>query len=275
MSNVVVKTKNAAALFLCKKIHDFKDALDEQTAEIKNVKSKRIMTIVTACVLITAVVVCYFTLGKKLVLFIEDRAAFKAWLGSFGKWGRIIFVAIRALQTVIKIIPGEPLEIAAGYAFGTWGGLFYCSFGTLLGSFVIIALTKKFGMKLVELFVPKKTINSMGFLQNKKNLNITLLIIYLIPSTPKDIITYLICLTDENIFVFLLITTFARIPSIITSTWCGSALQSENYLVAAAVFACTAACGIGGASIYAKISGKKKQHENENAQDSIELSELE
>lgn len=241
------------------KILDMKETLNESALEIKNVKSKRMAVIAASVFMLTALVVCYFTLGKKLVLFIEDRNAFNAWLDGFGVWGKVVFVMIRAVQTVVKIIPGEPLEIAAGYAYGIWGGMLYCLLGSFLGSLVIIALTKKFGMKLVSLFVPKKKIDSLAFLQNKKNLNVTLFIIYLIPSTPKDIITYLISLTDENIALFLLITTIGRIPSVITSTWCGSAIESENFLLAAIVFIATAVLGVGGACIYSRISAKNKE----------------
>lgn len=259
MTEMTLKKESRLRAFCEAKIIACRNTLNETAAEIKNVKSKRIAVITLSCVMLTTVLVCYFTLGQKLVLFVEDRAAFNAWLDSFGVWGKVVFVTLRAVQTVVKIIPGEPLEIAAGYLYGIWGGLFYCLFGQFIGSLIIIALTKKFGMKLVELFVPRKKIESLSFLQNKKNLNITLFIIYLIPSTPKDIITYLISLTDENIVLFMVITTIARIPSVITSTWCGSALESENFFLAAAVFIGTAIVGLSGAAIYSRISAKKAE----------------
>lgn len=259
MDDLTVKKQSRLGAFIAAKILDFRNTLNEAAAEIKNVRSKRIAVITISSIMLTTMVICYFTLGQKLVLFVEDREAFNAWIDSFGIWGKVVFVTIRAVQTVVKIIPGEPLEIAAGYLYGIWGGLFYCLFGQFIGSLVIIALTKKFGMKLVELFVPRKKIESLSFLQNKKNLNITLFIIYLIPSTPKDIITYLIALTDENIVLFMVLTTIARIPSVVTSTWCGSALESNNLPLAVAVFVGTAIVGVGSATIYSRISAKKAE----------------
>lgn len=268
MTEAVAKKESALRLFLQKKRDDLKRALEESADGIKNVREKRIAVLTLGSAALLTAVVCYFTLGKKLLLFLEDRAAFKEWLTGFGPFGKAVFVAVRAVQTVVKIIPGEPLEIGAGYAFGTWGGLFYCMLGTFLGSLVIIALTKKFGVKLVELFVPKKKIDSLAFLQNRKNLNATLFIIYLIPSTPKDIITYLICLTDESIPLFLLITMIGRIPSIITSTWCGASLEGEHYLGAAVIFLCTAVVGLGGGALYSRIAaGKTKQKKTPKLRD--------
>ncbi|MGN1418607.1 MAG: TVP38/TMEM64 family protein, partial [Acutalibacteraceae bacterium] len=165
-------------------------------------------------------------------------------------------VTIRALQTVVKFIPAEPLEIGSGYAYGTFGGLFFCSLGTLIGSFIIIGLTKAFGVRVVNVFVSQEKINSLRFLQNKSKLSVTLLIIYLIPGTPKDVITYLIGITDYNIWKFLLITTFARIPSILTSTICGSTLEQKRYWVSALVFIGTAILGLVGLYVYNKYQEK-------------------
>lgn len=239
------------------KLEQIQSSLNDTSSQIRNVKSKRIAVISVLLLCVVICVICCLTFGNRLVVFFEDGEAFKAWIDSFGHKGKIIFVLIRTVQTVIKIIPCEPLEIAAGYAFGTIGGTFYCLLGSFLGSLVIIALTKKFGIKLVELFVSKKKIDSLVFLKNKKNLNITLFIIYLIPSTPKDIIIYLIALTDENIPLFLLITTIGRIPSVITSTWCGSEIEKSNYLLALIIFGATAVLCCIGTFAYRKISDKK------------------
>ena len=72
-------------------------------------RKKQIAVIVAACVVIVALVICYCLFGKKLLAFFEDTDKFKSWLDSFGTTGKIIFVSIRALQTVVKFIPAEPL----------------------------------------------------------------------------------------------------------------------------------------------------------------------
>lgn len=227
----------------------------------KQERRQQIGVIVTTSLFILAFVVCYIKFGSELLAFISDADRFKAWLESYGHLGKIVFVAVRALQTVVKIIPAEPLEIGSGYAFGVWGGLLYCMLGTEIGSFIIVSITKLFGMKAVNLFVSEEKINSLGFLQNKEKLSISLFIIYLIPGTPKDVITYLIGVTDYNIWKFLLLTGVARIPSIITSTICGSLLGERNYWLSAGVFIGTAVLGLIGVKLYTvfekKIAAKK------------------
>lgn len=60
--------------------------------------------------------------GGPLLRFIGDPAQFRAWVDAHGFWGRAAFVGMVFTQVVLAVLPGEPLEIAAGYgtpsAFG-------------------------------------------------------------------------------------------------------------------------------------------------------------
>lgn len=199
-----------------------------------------------------AFAILYFTVGKQMTQFISDPVQFKNYLLSYKELGAVVFVAIRAFQTVIKIIPAEPLEIASGYAFGIWGGLFYCSLGSLVGSLVIIGLTKMLGRKFVEAFVDTEQINSLSLIADKNNRRAFLVIFYLIPGTPKDIFTFIAGLTDMNITEFLVITTIMRIPSIITSTYCGNAIGNSDFKLASFVFVATAVVSVICGLVYKK-----------------------
>lgn len=109
------------------------------------------------------------------------------------------------------------------------------------------------------LFVSPEKMQSIAFLRNKKRLNITFFLLYFIPGTPKDMFTWLVCLTDENVFMFLLITAVARIPSIVTSTWCGQELVNQNYWLSAGILGGTILLGIIGGLIYKFILNKRKR----------------
>lgn len=203
-------------------------------------------------------IIAYCTLGKQLTQLIETPSVFKAWLDQYSGYSQVVFVAIRAFQTVLKVIPAEPLEIGSGYAFGTFGGLLWCSVGSLLGSLVILALTRIFGVRFVYKLIPQQEIESLPLFADKKKWMLFIFIFYLIPGTPKDIMTYAAGLTKVNLFQFLLITTIARIPSIITSTFCGSALGEDNKLLALGVFVATAAVSAVCVWVYKKYSQKEK-----------------
>lgn len=239
----------------------------------KTKNGKRALVLCGLLLLGIAVLVLYFTFGKKLYSMVSTGVDLRLWLNQFGRWDEVVFVGIRALQTVVKFIPAEPLEIGSGYVYGIWGGLFYCMLGTEIGSFIILFITKMFGMKVINLFVSQEKIDSIKFLQNEKKLKTTLFIVYLIPGTPKDFITYFIGKTKIKISHFLIITGIARVPSIITSTWCGAELGEENYMRAAIIFGVTLVISLVGTFFYKKFFEKKDTEENKESQENKEITE--
>lgn len=209
---------------------------------------------------------CYIKYGDEIAAIFSDSEHLKLFLSQFHGFDKWVFVAIRAFQTVIKIIPAEPLEIGSGYLYGTLGGAALCITGSMIGSLIIIALSRVFGRRLVNVFVPVDKIDSLKFLQNKKRVYGTLFFIYLIPGTPKDILTYAASIINLDMKKFLLVTGLARIPSILVSTWCGEQLISKNYFLAAAAFIITtvlsAVCGL----IYNRITADRNTEKREDAE---------
>lgn len=240
---------------------------DSDVAKQKKLRLiQRVGSIVVCSVIVAVFIYIYIKYGKELYSLLCDAEHMKAFLSRFKGFDKLVFVAIRAMQTVVKIIPAEPLEIGSGALYGTWMGMFLCLLGTEIGSLVIILLTKLFGRRLVNLFIPIEKIDSLKFLKDKKTVYKTLFVIYLIPGTPKDVLTYAAGITDLDMKKFMLITSIARIPSIISSTWCGNQITGRNFDLAIIIFAVTALLSIICSFFYKKIigeKGKKKNDENE------------
>ena len=242
--------------------NSFLSAVSERGGEIKHAKAKRIAASVVLALFILFFIAFYFLVGKQLAFLIKDPQGFKAWIKGFGRWHVVTFIGLRVIQTAFKLIPGEPLEIAAGCAFGTWGGLFWCLVGSFLGSVLILFLGKRYGQKMVGLFVSPEHLKMAAIFKDGKGLNFLVFILFFIPGLPKDMFVWLFSLTDEKPYKFLLISTVARIPSIVTSTWCGHELISENYLSSAIIFIISALLAVFGGAIYA-YHRKKKAAEDE------------
>ena len=122
--------------------------------------------------------------------FLADGKTFRVWVEQQGIWGPLTLIGIMALQVVIAIIPGEAVEIGAGYAFGAIPGMFLCLAGAAVGSVIIYGLTKSFGIRMVEAFISREKLQSLKFLQNTKKLNLLIFILFFIPGTPKDPVSY-------------------------------------------------------------------------------------
>lgn len=236
-------------------------ALKDTLAKYIKRPSKEIIAVYGcgAGVLLILFLILYLTIGRTLTEFVTDTQSFKVWLDSYKELSGVVFVFIRAFQTVIKIIPAEPLEIASGYAFGTWGGMLLCSLGSFLGSLVIVLLSKWLGTKFVKIFINEDKIKELKILSNKKNQRLFLIIFYLIPGTPKDIFTYIAGSTNINMVEFFIITTICRLPSIITSTVCGASLGQNNIKLAVGIFVATAVVSLICGYAYKKYSDKHRR----------------
>lgn len=202
------------------------------------------------------VVFCVLTgwlVGMPMVEFANDPERFREWVDASGIWGRVLFVGMVVLQVVVAFIPGEPVELAAGYAFGFWEGSALTMAGFLLGSWLVFALVRKFGVKLVEVFFHKNKIAELRFLQNPRKAKIIAFLLMLIPGTPKDFLSYFAGLTPLTLSQWLRIVALARIPSLVTSSLTGAAAGEENYLLSGVMLAVTLIISISGILYYRHI----------------------
>lgn len=189
-----------------------------------------------------------------LVRFASEPERFRSWIQDQGFWGYAAYVGMVILQIVIALIPGEPFEIAAGYAFGAWQGTLLYLLAATAGSMAVFALVRRFGRPLVELVFPREKLHLLRFLKTNPRRELLFLLVFMIPGTPKDLLCYFAGLTDLRLGTWLLICSLGRIPSVITSTIGGDALGTANYGFAIAVFALTLAISSAGLWIFRKMS---------------------
>ena len=213
-----------------------------------------LFAIIVALIFIAAV---GYLVGKPMIEFVREPERFRAWVDSSGFVSRVIFVGMVVFQLIIALIPGEPLEMGAGYAFGALEGTILCIIGCVIGSALVFLFVRRFGVKLVEVFFPREKIRSLRFLQDSRRLNLLTFIVFFIPGTPKDLLSYFIGLTDMKLGTWLLITAVARIPSIVTSTVTGDALGLKDYQFALIAFGVTLALSLLGILVYRRLSARR------------------
>ncbi len=239
------------------------DKLSDKKFEETKHYSKRyaatVISIASAVICVLAVIGAFLLRDYFSAENLENLKIFVAehWLA-----GALIFIAVCVVQVVIALIPGEAVEIAAGVIFGSWFGTLLCLVGITLGSIVVILLVRIFGRKFVESLYPREKIDSLPILRDPKKRNATIFFLFLIPGTPKDLITYIIGLTEVSIPMYIILTTVARIPSILMSTLGGDAFSEGEILKAIIIFAVAAVVSGAGYLVYMAIQkANKKRHD--------------
>ncbi len=107
---------------------------------------------------------------------------------------------------------------------------------------LIYCLVRKFGRDFICTFVSEEKISKIENSQvwnNKTKIRTLLFLSFFIPGLPKDIFVYIGGLLPINPVEFLLISTLARFPSIISSTIAGSNILYGNWNIILITYAIT------------------------------------
>ena len=180
--------------------------------------------LVTAFFSVMAWVIC-----RPMLAMVREPEAFRAYVDQKGIMGVLLFLCAIVLQVLVAVIPGGPFQIAAGYAFGTFRGALISDLGTTLGSLLVFLCVRRFGMAFILLFFSKEKVESMSFLKTSEKSRLLLLILFLVPGTPKDLMSYVVGLTDLPLASWLFITAVGRFPAILLSTISGNSLLEQKY----------------------------------------------
>lgn len=228
-------------------------------------KQKKMLSAAAIILFILLFAALAWFVGRPMIRFARQPEQFRSWVDGHGALGCAAYAAMVFLQVVVAIIPGEPLEIAGGYAFGAWWGTALCLIGAVLGSAAVFALVRHWGRPLAEVVFPKEKLDKLQFLHSSPKRTALLWLIFTAPGTPKDLLCYFAGLTDMKWRTWLLIATVGRLPSIVTSTVGGGALGDRNYTAAAIAFGVALAAAGVGYLVYRAVCRRNGQKGEEEA----------
>ena len=219
-------------------------------------RKRKLLAGISAAVVVILLLLITIILWRWLASFSQE--GLRDYIRSFGAAGWLVFLVLQVLQVFIALIPGELLESAAGFVFGPIVGTLLCYAGIVIASSLVFVLTRKFGIKLVEVFVSREKINQLRFLNTEKKRDLLIFLVFFIPGSPKDLLTYFVGLTDIRLRTFLLLSMVARIPSVITSTFGGHLLGQERYIGAVILYGITGLLSALGMVAYNRYLKKKQ-----------------
>lgn len=207
----------------------------------KKAKIFKIIMFIVAILLIIGIIIYLFPVMKDLSTH-EGQLAFKARIEQSGILGFLILLGLQIAQIFLVILPGEPLEILAGMCYGAIGGAIFIFFSVALTTTIIFLLVRKFGRKFIEQSFDKEKIDKIEkskIFQNPKNIEIILAICFAITGIPKDILIYVGGLLPIRPIRFILIATFCRFPSVISSTIAGQYFSEGNWKISLLIYGIT------------------------------------
>lgn len=191
---------------------------------------KIILTLIVIAIFV-GIIIYLFPVMKNLSTK-EGQVAFKEKVDNSGIWGLMSLFGLQVAQIFLIIVPGEPIEILAGMCYGGFWGTVFITVSAGIISTAIFFLVRKYGKKFVCDFCDEEKIEKIEknkLFQNPTKIEMIMFILFLVPGTPKDLLVYISGLLPIKPSRFILISTFARFPSVITSTLAGENLAIGDW----------------------------------------------
>ncbi|MBU5354679.1 TVP38/TMEM64 family protein [Paenibacillus silvae] len=170
--------------------------------------------------------------ASDIIKIMSSMDNFRAYIHSTGHWGPVMFILFQILQIVVAPIPGEIVQIAGGYIYGSALGSFYTTVGLILGSAIAFYFTRFIGRDFVSRLLQKQNMKWISFMQDERKFTAFLFIFFVVPGLPKDMLVFVAALTSISSLRFFTILLVARLPWIIGSAALGSTIQTQQYTVA-------------------------------------------
>ncbi|MBQ2835879.1 MAG: TVP38/TMEM64 family protein [Clostridia bacterium] len=205
------------------------------------IKHIKIISLIIISIAFIGLIVYFFPLVKNLSTH-EGQVEFKDKIQSTGIYGFLTLLGLQVAQILLVIVPGEPLEILAGMCYGAVGGTIFTFFSVGLTTTIIYWMVRKFGKKFIYQSFDKKKIDKIEhskIFQNPKKIELILAICFAITGVPKDILVYIGGLLPVKPLRFILIATFCRFPSVVSSTIVGKYFSEGNWKVSLIVYGIT------------------------------------
>lgn len=156
---------------------------------------------------------------------LSSFSAMEAYIDRFSPYGQVSFFLIQLLSVILAPVPSNVTALAGAVLFGLWQS-FLLTFGAiLLGSFLMFYLARVLGRPFADQLVSRKLSDKyLDLIRSKQD--IFLLLVFLFPFFPDDLICILAGLTTIRPLRFFIIALIARPWGLLVACAVGSATVS-------------------------------------------------
>ena len=166
--------------------------------------------------------------------------AMQDYIGRFAPYSHLVYFLIQLLSVILAPIPSNVTALAGGLLFGTWSAFLLTWGAVVLGSVIVFAVARRLGRDFVERVVSRSVIGRyLDVIQRKQDT--FLILAFLFPFFPDDVLCILAGLTTMPFRRFLLIALFTRPWGLLAA----SALGGSTLSLPLPVMLLLAAVGIG------------------------------
>lgn len=140
---------------------------------------------------------------------IGSLEAMRDYIDRFAPFSHLVYFLVQFLSVIIAPIPSNVTALAGAVLFGMWPAFLLTAAAIALGSAVVFQLARALGQSFVDRLVSQKLSERYLEIIRRKR-DIFLILVFLFPFFPDDVICILAGLTDIPFPRFLAIVLIAR-----------------------------------------------------------------
>lgn len=168
------------------------------------------------------IVFLLFFVGSVVTFLFTDQAHLSSFVSSAGAWGPLLIIGFIILEVVLAPVPGTFIMVAAGALYGTWLGALYSYAGNVLGSLLAFFLAQRFGRPFVERIISHSNLRRYDrFFKDNRH---WVLLFYMLPVIPVDILSFTCGLSSLRWRRFLTVIMVGFIPNTLILAFLGEQL---------------------------------------------------
>ena len=154
-----------------------------------------------------------------------SQEALRAYIQQFAPYSHLCFFLLQLLSVVLAPIPSNVTALAGGVLFGTLPAFLMTYAAVALGSVLVFALARGLGREAVNRFVGRKVSEKYREVIQSKT-DIFLILAFLFPFFPDDVLCILAGLTNIPLGRFAVIVLVARPWGLLVASALGGASLS-------------------------------------------------
>ena len=151
-----------------------------------------------------------------------SQEALGAYIARCAPWSHLAYFGIQLASVVVAPIPSNITAAAGAYLFGLWPSFLLTWGAVTLGSAIVFGLARLLGQRFACQFVGEKLSEKYLDLIRRKR-DVFLLLAFLFPFFPDDLLCILAGLTDISFKRFFLLVVLARPWGLLVACMVGSA----------------------------------------------------
>lgn len=158
--------------------------------------------------------------------FVSDVEALRAWIARLGLIGPLAVIALMAANIVASPLPGGPILIAAGAAYGPFWATLYGLIGIELGSVIAFLLARVLGAEAVRRWLGEQATRRLE--GSETTLMAIVFVSRLIPLISFDVVSYAMGLTPLRLWRFALANLAGIVPMTVLLALVGNGIITAD-----------------------------------------------